>query len=211
LVKGAIFVRLGNRTKLISAAAGGTWIFRSPAEGGLTVTVEKGVRHNWGRAQKYLHRRYIGVPSDRFPPDLTDDVVVEEWTDPVDIGKALFFWNLNGVINAPVPDPSLEPSLQRLVRRGLGGWWIPFQLFVIFWHLDNFPVFWELVYTEEQDPPWAVTKVEEAWEYVSTYSIMWVVSLIARMASVEAVTKERTPNNLWEDWSQARLLKKKDQ
>jgi hypothetical protein len=101
-------------------------------------------------------------------------VVVEEWTDPADLGKPLFFWNLNGVVTAPANVSLATP--QRLVRKVLGTWWIPFQLFVIFWDLDNWPVFMRLE-TENADALGRVGISIRRWgEYLMTIVVLEGVS-----------------------------------
>jgi hypothetical protein len=61
LVQGSIFVRLGSDTQIISAVAGGRHDMGGGlATGGLVIKVDKGMRHNWGRAQHHLFQRYCG-------------------------------------------------------------------------------------------------------------------------------------------------------
>lgn len=113
VIKGSIRVRLGDTVQTVSA-------------GQPEVKVDKNVWHEWRRAEA-----------------TGEEVVVVERTEPEDGEKALFFWNLNGVILNAAPD----------VSRFAGGWapgvlkgliielWITLNLFVIFAHLDNVPVF----------------------------------------------------------------------
>lgn len=197
-------MHLGTETKILSAAEGGEYTaYKFPYKPGLVVKVDKGVRHNWGRAQHYYHRRYLCVPRDRFPPDRDDEVVVEEWTDPSDIGKPLFFWNLNGVINVALHPPTssadMEPRLKKMVRKTLGGWWVDLQLWIIFWELDNYPVFLQLATMEEQKG-WMIGRLEWTLEVVMTYTALFLASVLGRLVGLEAVSKERTPKDLWEAW-----------
>lgn len=193
--------------KIYSAETGGEvhWITGQLVKEGLLIKVPKYARHNWGRADEYAwgergkpQRTHI-CPSPRFtrPRDISEEVVVEEWTDPSDVGKALFFWNLNGVINGD--GGGRLTVLQRLVRLVMGCWWVPFQLFVVFWELDNWPVFLALGY---QDSPgvggrlWV--RVYRWVEYVMTFGVLFGARAFGWLVGVRAVEKIRTPEKLWE-------------
>lgn len=219
LIRGSIFVRLGNETRIISAQGGSPWHWNEgppPPPETLIIRVDRGVRHNWGRAQQHYYpngntRRAIGVPRNYYPEDMYEDVVVEEWTDPVDLGKPLFFWNLNGVINpSGGTDPAIGSVVQKLLRRGLGGFWIDLQLFIIFWELDNFPVLLETPIQGYEDRLGVVKKVAWTLENLTTYTVLWVASLIGKVAGLQAVSEERTPNELWESWRREKAFKVKD-
>jgi hypothetical protein len=198
LVHGTISVQLGTDFKTFSAAAGGeiddNGTLISP---GLVVTVAKKVRHDWGRADFFIARRRRaanGILGDEgWSEDWSDDVVVEEWTDPSDLAKPLFFWNLNGVMTASADAP-LSTATTRVARTLLGGWWVPFQLFVIFWELDNWPVFLSL------ESLGIGTWLEQGGEFVVTFSILFIASAVGRLVGVEAVAEERTPKLLWVEW-----------
>jgi len=122
LIKGSIRIRLGDTVQIVSAPASAD-ANASPLE----IRVNKGVWHEWSRAD---------INADADGGKDAEEVVVIERTDPADGEKALFFWNLNGVI--------LEA--QRGVKPGfvpgwLGGIWVMLSLFSIFDALDNIPVF----------------------------------------------------------------------
>ncbi|KAH8725036.1 hypothetical protein GQ44DRAFT_749777 [Phaeosphaeriaceae sp. PMI808] len=186
LVQGSIFVELDGTTQILS----------TKTEGANTIiTVPKYARHNWGRAEHWLATRQDAHAPDDI--DLDDDVVVEEWTDPKDIGKPLFFWNLNGVINAP---QTRRTASQRVAKRVLGAWWIEFQLFVIFWHLDNWPVvggeyrqFGARVFGERMGGG-----VQRGAEYVVTFVVLFAAKVLGWMVGIYAVEKGRTPKELWD-------------
>lgn len=116
LIKGKIKVRLGHEFMEIEASGD-----HQPE-----VKVPRYEWHEWQRAT----------------PD-GDDVVVQEHTDPADGEKALFFWNLNGVIqnSGKISEGSIisrsPGGLQDVMARA----WVTLNLFTIFYELDNFPVF----------------------------------------------------------------------
>ncbi|OAL53780.1 hypothetical protein IQ07DRAFT_318981 [Pyrenochaeta sp. DS3sAY3a] len=207
LLKGSIFVELYGELHILSAQAGGTVSVRTGEllERGLVVKVEQYARHNWGRAKEYMHRpgRFGFHTRVEYPKDSEDEVVVEEWTDPADISKPLFFWNLNGVINAST-DASVSTT-QKIARKLLGNFWIPFQFFIIFWELDNWPVFVRL---HGLMPP-KMGDFGAYIEHLAEYAMTWVVLLIAKsfgsILGVHAVAQERTPPDLWENFKRSRL------
>lgn len=208
LVKGSIFVELYDGLHILSAQAGGTVSVRTGEllERGLVVKVEKYARHNWGRAEDYMHMpgRFGFHTRVEYPKDSEDEVVVEEWTDPADLSKPLFFWNLNGVITASA-DASVS-TRQKIARKLLGNFWIPFQLFIIFWELDNWPVFIRL---HGGLMPYVTGDFGAYLEHLAEYTMTWVILLIARffgsILGVHAVTQERTPPDLWKNYKRSRL------
>ncbi|RSL59321.1 hypothetical protein CEP53_005863 [Fusarium sp. AF-6] len=113
VIKGTIRVQLGSTIQYISATEN-----EQPE-----IKVARYVWHEWQRA----------VPD--------GEVVVIERTVPDDNEKAIFFWNLNGVIlDAPrlMSDPSSAVSRLPGRFRGLAlDFWITLNLFVIFNHFDN--------------------------------------------------------------------------
>ncbi|KAH7135374.1 hypothetical protein B0J11DRAFT_158054 [Dendryphion nanum] len=193
LVQGAVFVRLGPTVQILSVKKG---------EEAVVVTVPRYARHEWGRAEEWIRKNWTGsVGPGMKVEELDEEVIVEEWTDPIDIDKALFFWNLNGVI-APTPGTQSRPesALFRVARWLLGSWWIDFQLLVIFWELDNYPVLFELVPLLGREGGGVLEWFEYAVEYLVTYGVLFVASLVGRLVGVEAVREERTPEALWKVW-----------
>lgn len=181
---------LGRETRIYSAKVG---------DGeDVVLKVERGVRHNWGRAEEHLKgkRRNFelkGAEIELGKAELNEEVIVEEWTDPSGISKPLFFWNLNGVVSAPPPTS--------LLGRILGEYWTPFQLFIIFYALDNYPV---MVSLEGRSYSY-LEGLEHAIEYMVTFAVLSMPSFVGRMLGIKAVSEERTPKMLWEAW-----LKEKD-
>lgn len=133
-------------------------------------------------------------------------MVVEEWTSPSDVSKPLFFWNLNGVIMGERSNDSVErkekSGREKVAEWGLGRWWVPFQLFVIFWELDNWPVFVDMGWYEDGSfPEWiGGERLNRGVEHTMTWMVLMVVRLIAWVFGVEGVKEERTPKALWEAW-----------
>jgi hypothetical protein len=198
LLRGSIFVTLGTATKIYHAA--------KPNEEEVVLKVDRGVRHNWGRADEYLRLRKKhadagagGAADMEAEGRREEEVVVEEWTDPSGVSKPLFFWNLNGVLTSP-DAPSY--TSKKMLRWMLGGYWIPFQLFVIFWELDNWPVFLSLEgRSSGYCGRWMGMWLEQAVEYAVTFSVLLAANVVGRMFGVEAVSEERTPGALWEVWA----------
>src|SRR3569833_1693745 len=126
VIRGRVHGRLGEDERIIDAAD-------DRGAGPPDIKVDRGVWHEWSRAE----------------PDGPDDVVVIEKTDPADNEKAVFFWNLNGVIleavrSADAPAAMWHRFLPPRLKGLLLDLWISLNLFIIFHHLDNFPVFLNL-------------------------------------------------------------------
>jgi hypothetical protein len=160
------------------------------------IEVPRYARHEWMRASAWYSRRVMHVCGGKpaipvRPEDVDDEVVVEEWTDPSDLGKPLFFWNLNGVVTAP--EDSTLPVAQRGLRWMLGRWWVPFQLYVIFWDMDNWPVW--------RGTPRVYESMEKPLEHVVTFLVLFVAKILGWLVGVRAVEQRRTPPELWEQYS----------
>ena len=125
VIQGSIQVRLNNITQIIEATP----------DNQPELKVEPYAWHEWRRA----HTSTGG------------EVIVVERTDPADGDKAIFFWNLNGVIlNAPklLEESRLLKWISQIPVLGLYGkildLWVTVNLFSIFYHLDNIPVVCEV-------------------------------------------------------------------
>lgn len=202
LVKGAIFVELNGQTKLISAAKGGE-IDRNTGQlvqEGLVIMVPRYTRHNWGRLKDRIHTSitYPGRRSNQqnlWPEDWTEEVVVEEWTDPSDIQKALFFWNLNGIITDS-SDATLKRR-QQVTKAILGRFWIDLQLFTVFWQLDNWPVFIDLRLIPFVSSRGSLRRLTNAVEVVISFVLLFVARITGLLLGLNAVEQRRTPDALW--------------
>lgn len=111
--KGCISVTLGSQTRTITAAD-------------TEIRIDPYVWHSWQRSN-------ISIDEDK------QDVVVEERTEPEDSEKAVFFWNLNGVLlHERVACP---PYMWKRAHGWLVDAWVLLHLLALFHALDNVPVF----------------------------------------------------------------------
>ena len=173
---------------------------------GLVVEVPRFARHNWGRLEHYnkLHRsRNQGVSKQwNLPEDWDEEAVVEEWTDPVDAGKPLFFWNLNGIITAP--SDAILPRRQQIARSLLGGFWIDLQLSAVFWELDNWPTFVDLrKQLSLGSSQGRLTAMTDAAEVVASFTVLLFGRIIGMFLGLKAVSQQRTPDALWEAYKKS--------
>lgn len=200
LVTGAIFVELNGKTKFVSALAGGEIDTTGQlVQPGLTVEVPRYAFHSWGRLEHYNNSARSGrrAQEDAWPEDWTEEVVVEEWTDPSDIAKPLFFWNLNGIITAT--GETLLPKRQSVAKTLLGSLWVDLQLFVVFWELDNWPVFSVLRnVSPAPDSYLRNLRVLDAAEMLVSFGALLLAKLLGMLLGLKAVAERRTPDTLWE-------------
>jgi hypothetical protein len=178
VVKGSIRVRLGDERIILSAADG-----HQPE-----VKVPRFAWHEWQRAE----------------PD-GEDVVVVERTDPDEGDKALFFWNLNGVIlSAPslLRDPTTLISRSPAFLRGkLLDLYITLSLFVIFHSLDNFPV---VIDVPSLVPTGARFRALGAADGIITHVLLSVSSALGWVIGLKPVRREFTPSDAYNDWWERR-------
>lgn len=128
------------------------------------------------------------------------DVVVVERTKPEDGQKAVFFWNVNGVVLdggkvAMERMTWLEEWLPEAVR----GWaimaWIKLNLLVIFAHLDNFPVFIDVPGSLGRNGPTL------AWfDWVASHVILSIALCAGYVLGMKPVQRRFTPSDVYEDW-----------
>jgi len=152
VIQGAIRVRLGGKTRVLRA--------------GEEAKVAKFVRHEWSRA------------------DVSggEEVVVIERTEPADVQKHLFFWNINGVI---LENQSAKSS----------GWFgellTMLRIFLIFYKLDNWPVICDL-------SPFRMLLGEQTtnFEVGITHFLLATGAFLARILGYKAVDATFTPPQL---------------
>jgi len=191
VIRGRVHVRLGDDERIIDAAD-------DRGAGPPEIKVDRGVWHEWSRAE----------------PDGPDDVVVIEKTDPADNEKAVFFWNLNGVILEAVrsaDDPAamwhrfLPPRLKGLLL----DLWISLNLFIIFHHLDNFPVFLNLRGSAIRCGPdltqrFAPDRILNALDMLCSHLVLMAASWVGWAVGLEPVRRKFTPASPYHAWWAAR-------
>lgn len=178
VIQGSIHVILGDEEHIITASDG-----NQPE-----VKVARYAWHSWQRASPE------GEP-----------VVVVERTEPVDMQKAVFFYNLNGIIlRAPAWDSKLAPLPSR-VRALLVDAWVTLGLFVVFCHLDNFPVFIDCVTVSRRLPaPLGASAVVRGMGRRVDWGITHVTLLFAAclgwLLGVRPVQRRYTPDAVFARW-----------
>ena len=174
LVKGSIWVQLNDRRDIFTVKKG------ESAE----VEVPPYTWHEWGRASLD-----------------GDDVEVVERTDPEDDDKAVFFWNLNGVI-LDAPKMLNNAWLARLPPRVQGLFldlWIPLNLFVIFRNLDNVPVFLnaqKLLSVSNADTKARLRRIDVAVSHL----VLWMASWVGWVVGLQPVQTRYTPDVEYAEW-----------
>lgn len=162
-------------TEYLSILSGSAWVslhgvatIVTAGSPNSTIEVPRGAIHEWRRATTQDIATSKASSSD-FQLDIP--LVVREWTDPADGQKEVFFRNLNSII------------LDTMVPGQVKWWseyWLIWQLWVLFWYCDNWPVL-----LEEKRPKvlqWAVAK-----------SVLVAAVFLGRCFGVSGVYKEYTP------------------
>jgi uncharacterized RmlC-like cupin family protein len=180
VIKGSIKVRLGDTEQIITASK----------ENQPELKVERYAWHEWQRAELD-----------------GDEVVVIERTDPADGEKAIFFWNLNGIIlnagriiNTNVPGFSFFPAA---IKDLIIDFWISFNLFILFHSLDNFPVvlsttrFWNGKGSRGLSADWLVSHL-----------LLSLASWVGRLFGLQAVRAEYTPAQGYQRWQEDHRFEK---
>ncbi|KAF5581828.1 hypothetical protein FPCIR_9936 [Fusarium pseudocircinatum] len=176
VVKGTIEVRLGDSRQAISATNG-----NQPE-----IKVPRYTWHEWQRAA----------------PD-GEEVVVIERTEPDDNDKAIFFWNLNGVIlNSPKMLNDKTSVVSRLPSRLQGLFldiWIPLNLFIIFRSLDNIPVFLNAPNLSRVSDK-RLRSVLQIIDTVVSHLILFIASWAGRFLGLQPVQLKYTPDDAYTTW-----------
>ncbi|KAH7121469.1 hypothetical protein EDB81DRAFT_700333 [Dactylonectria macrodidyma] len=176
LIRGTIRVRLGNTTRCITATD----------DDQPEIRVARYEWHEWQRAT----------------PDGPEVVVIER-TEPSDNDKAVFFWNLNGVIlNAPKlsSDPSSFVARCPSSMQGvLIDCWVTLNLFVIFRNLDNVPVFLNAPdFLKSFDG--VAQGLLEYVDRVVSHVILFAASWVGWILGVKPVQRRYTPADAYVTW-----------
>ncbi|KAJ5585190.1 uncharacterized protein N7459_004990 [Penicillium hispanicum] len=143
------------------ALSGHTRIVR-PSDG--IIVIPKFAVHEWSRVDP------AGSGGEVF--DAEETLVVEEWTDPTDGLKNVFFRNLNGVILDETQGGKSPPRSE---------WWLTLQLWVIFHGLDNWPVVVD-------GPLWL--------RWIITHLILRLGVFVGKLWHLQAIYPEYTPDGL---------------
>ncbi|KAI3393021.1 hypothetical protein diail_4797 [Diaporthe ilicicola] len=181
VIKGSVQVTLDGQVRTISALDAET-----------EVRVDRNVWHEWRRAD---------IDSD-------EDVVVVERTDPEDGEKAVFFWNLNGVI-LRARSLRCPPYMPKLLHGILLDVWASLSLFVIFRVLDNVPVFVNVlqafakrgfIFTEKTLGHTVLRGVD----LLISHSLLILASVISMLFGIKAVREDFTPDEVRQVWIASR-------
>ncbi|KAL6814468.1 hypothetical protein J3E69DRAFT_347308 [Trichoderma sp. SZMC 28015] len=183
VIKGSIKVRLGDSEQIITASK-----TNQPE-----IKVERYEWHEWQRAQLD-----------------GEEVIVIERTDPEDGEKALFFWNLNGiilnagrVISTNVPGFSFFPAT---IKDLIIDFWITFNLFIVFHSLDNFPVI--LSTTKFWNGKGSRAKAGPSADWFVSHVLLSLASWAGRIVGLRAVRPEYTPAQHYQRWKSHNYLEK---
>lgn len=169
VVKGRVRVRLGNLVQIIAAGDEEIKTTTTPE-----VRVNKHVRHEWSRAEAE-----------------GEEVVVVERTEPQDGEKAIFFWNLNGVI-LDVQQKGSNDVQTRWLGRILTNVRVNLSLFVMFRALDNFPVFLDMSGSNGS--------LARMMEWLLTHVLLEAAAMLAWVWGVEPVQRRYTPGDVFGKW-----------
>ena len=184
VVQGSIRVRLHDVESIVSASPG------SKPE----IEVARFAPHSWERAS----------------PHEGEDVIVVERTAPADGEKALFFWNLNGVIlDAPrMLETSVISRFPTAALRGiLLDFWVTLNLFVIFLHLDNFPVLVGFVNQVGGNRFLGKDSLLLA-DRVVTHIALYLASWVGWLLNARPLRLKYTPAKEYAEWTNKREKKK---
>ena len=116
-----------------------------------------------------------------------EDVIAEEWTDPADGQKEIFFRN----IFSTLLEPQYGPNVSRL-----GELWRTLQIMCVMWELDNYLV---LVDLGGRRGGWRAL-IEAAF----TFAVMGSMMILGRLCGCRAVSEEYTPRYLIKRWESGR-------
>lgn len=150
VIQGIARISLGSQTFLLS-----------PSDG--TIVIPRYTVHEWSRADR--------LPDESFYAQFEHALVVQEWTDPADGLKCIFFRNLNTVIL-----DETSKGGDRLFSR----WWFQTKILVIFHYFDNFPVYWS-------EPGWLRSTL--------THVVLSVAALIGQVCGFQPPYMEYKPDD----------------
>ena len=181
VVQGSVRVRLGDTVQIINAS-------RSDQNVLPEIRVDKNVWHEWSRAE----------PGG-------EDVIVVERTDPEDGEKAVFFWNLNGVI-LKAQAASKPAAVPGFLYGLLMDFWLTLNLFTIFRKLDNIPVFLNVAALVSSRGVVVIEgslrqRLFKRIDWGSSHLALELAAIFGWLLGVHAVREEFTPPEAIRRWS----------
>ena len=160
--------------------------------------VPRYARHEWmrfdrpaqllSRAERVAQEVYLREHEKEEIESLKgEDLIAEEWTDPADGQKEIFFRNIFSTLLEPRYESNM-PTLGE-IRKML-------QIMCVMWELDNYLVFVDF-------GGW-----RGGWRAVAeaafTYTLMGCLMILGRSLGCRAVSEEYTPKHLNERWESRR-------
>ncbi|KAE9990102.1 hypothetical protein EG327_001875 [Venturia inaequalis] len=139
----------------------------------ITVTVPRGTRHEWFRADA----------------DFGEDVVVVESTDPSDGEKQVFFWCVSGTVLEGVGNIKANGSK---IGRIFYEWLLWWRLCLLFRELDNWPVMLDTGIWSRALP--GIRDIE-AW---FTWVVLILATFLGGLCGMRGVRKEFLPAEVWD-------------
>ncbi|KKY30472.1 hypothetical protein UCDDA912_g09603 [Diaporthe ampelina] len=186
VIKGSVQVSLDSQVHTISATDAET-----------EVRIDRNVWHEWRRAD---------IEGD-------EDVVVVERTDPEDGEKAIFFWNLNGVI-LKAQGLTCPPYMPKLLHGILLEAWVTLSVFSIFHGLDNIPVFVNVLQSFSKrgfvftDKTLGHT-VLRGVDFIISHVLLLLASGISVLFGIRAVRGEFTPASARQSWKASKAERRR--
>ena len=183
VLSGAALVMVAGKVKIYTAEDG-------------TAVVPRYARHEWMRFDRPAHllskkqmeyqEKWMEEQGEDIVQKLKKtEVVAEEWTEPKDGEKEIFFRNLF----SSAREPQWKGSW-------LGGVYMVLQIMCVMWKLDNYIVLVDLGGKGDGS----------GWrgfvEAVISYSVMGLASAVGRLMGLMAVNEEYTPGWLMRSWEE---------
>lgn len=181
VISGAALIMVSGVSKIYTAKDG-------------AAQVPRYARHEWMRFDRPAHLLSNGQREaqeayfrDHGEEELErlrgEDLIAEEWTDPADGQKEIFFRNLFST--------ALEPQYESNVS-WLGELWKTLQIMCVMWEMDNYLV---LVDFGGWRGGWRAL-VEAAF----TYAVIGCMMTLGWLCGCRAVSEEYTPKHLMKRW-----------
>lgn len=180
IISGAALITVSGVSKIYTAQDGSAQIPRyAPHE---WMRFDRSA-HLLSKGQRETQETYLREHEEEIEELKRDEVIAEEWTDPADGQKEIFFRNIFSTI--------LEPQYDSDVF-WLGELWRTLQVMCVMWELDNYVV---LVDLGGCRGGWR--KVVEA---ALTYIIMGLLMTLGRICGCKGVNEEYVPKHFIQKW-----------